>query len=100
MYRGDTLFKVRYGHYKAHLYTWGTPPDAQYLVSWLNLFCVTLLLHSKTSNLLRGFVMFQGYHYCPGERVANLTQDEMLDFTHEPLLFHLGRDPGEKYTME
>ena len=33
MYRGDTLFKVRYGHYKAHLYTWGTPPDAQYLVS-------------------------------------------------------------------
>ena len=33
MYRGDTLFKVRYGHYKAHFYTWGTPLDAQVLVS-------------------------------------------------------------------
>ena len=42
----------------------------------------------------------QGYHYCPGERVVNLTQEHMLDFTHEPLLFHLGRDPGEKYAME
>ncbi len=33
MYRGDTLFKVRYGEYKAHFYTWGTPLDAQHLVS-------------------------------------------------------------------
>ncbi len=33
MYRGDTLFKVRYAHYKAHFYTWGTPLDAQAIVS-------------------------------------------------------------------
>ena len=32
-YRGDTLFKVRFGHYKAHFYSWGSPGFAQELVS-------------------------------------------------------------------
>ena len=70
-YRGDTLFKVRVGQYKAHLYTWGTPQDAQMM----------------------------GYHYCPGEYIANVTTDKMMDHREQPLLFHLGRDPGEKYII-
>ena len=132
MYRGDTLFKVRYGHYKAHLYTWGTPLDAQAIVSTLTVsfsniklyilsfsihcavksphqdtrelplveinYCVCIYVPSTTD----AFILYtsQGYHYCPGERIVNLTQDEMLDFTQQPLLFHLGRDPGEKYAMK
>jgi len=32
-YRGDTLFNVRYGHYKAHFYTWATPQEAIDIVS-------------------------------------------------------------------
>ncbi len=51
---------------------------------------------SSDENLLP----FQNYHYCLGQYVANLTEDEMLDFTHEPLLIHLGRDPGEKFVLE
>ena len=31
-YRGDTLFKIRYGDYKAHFYTWKTPKEAQAIV--------------------------------------------------------------------
>ncbi|KAI0229213.1 N-acetylgalactosamine-6-sulfatase [Lamellibrachia satsuma] len=70
-YRGDTLFKVRLGQYKAHFYTWNTPQDAQDI----------------------------GYHYCPGQRIANVTTDQMVNYTHSPLLFHLGRDPGEKFII-
>jgi len=32
-YRGDTLFNLRYGHYKAHFYTWATPQAAIDIVS-------------------------------------------------------------------
>ena len=70
-YRGDTLFKVRVGDYKAHLYTVGTPPDARMM----------------------------GYDYCPGESVENVTTKDVIDHTQKPLLFHLGRDPGEKYII-
>jgi len=33
-YRGDTLFNIRYGHYKAHFYTWDTPQEAIDIVSF------------------------------------------------------------------
>ncbi len=53
------------------------------------------------TKLMRNVVcVFQGYHYCPGQHIANVTTDEMTDYTHRPLLFHLGRDPGEKFFME
>lgn len=71
-YRGDTLFKVRYGEYKAHLYTWGTPDFAKPL----------------------------GYYYCPGQHVENVTTEEMRDYRKQPLLFHVGRDPGEKFHID
>ena len=40
-YRGDTLFNLRYGHYKAHFYTWATPQEAIDIVS-LTLFWMWL----------------------------------------------------------
>jgi len=42
-YRGDTLFNVRYGHYKAHFYTWATPQEAIDIVSVASLIWETIL---------------------------------------------------------
>jgi len=48
-YRGDTLFNIRYGHYKAHFYTWATPQEAIDIVSLTFFECrllrKTLLYH-------------------------------------------------------
>ena len=43
--------------------------------------------------------LLQGYHYCPGQYVENVTTPDLTDYSHNPLLFHLGRDPGEKYII-
>ncbi|ESN92640.1 hypothetical protein HELRODRAFT_95956 [Helobdella robusta] len=68
-YRGNTLFNIRwYGPYKAHYYTWATPTEAKN----------------------------QGYEYCPGQQVDGVTTSNMTDHSKNPILFHLGRDPGEK----
>lgn len=70
-YRGDTLFNIRYGHYKAHFYTWDTPQEAIDI----------------------------GYHYCPGQWIDGVTTKNLTDYSHQPLLFHVGRDPGEKFPI-
>lgn len=70
-YRGDTLFNLRYGEYKAHYYTWDTPQEAIDI----------------------------GYHYCPGQSIKGVTTENLTDYSHQPLLFHLGRDPGEKFPI-
>jgi len=41
----------------------------------------------------------QGEDFCPGQSVANVTTHKQTNHTAEPLLFHLGRDPGEKYVI-
>lgn len=71
-YRGDMLFNLRYGDFKAHFYTWDTPKESQDI----------------------------GYHYCPGQHVEGVTTENFTDYSHRPLLFHLGRDPGEKFIIE
>lgn len=71
-YRGNALFKARYGFYKAHFYTWNTPVEAIEI----------------------------GYHYCPGQHIENVTTSKMTNYTEKPLLFHLGRDPGEKFPID
>ena len=70
-YRGNILFKVRYGQYKANFYSWGSPLFAQKL----------------------------DYHYCVGQHVVNVTEDELQDHTKQPILFHLGKDPGERWKV-
>ncbi|WAR11674.1 GALNS-like protein [Mya arenaria] len=39
----------------------------------------------------------QGIDFCPGESIANVTTHDQVNNTAQPLLFHVGRDPGEKY---
>ncbi|XP_033754653.1 N-acetylgalactosamine-6-sulfatase-like [Pecten maximus] len=70
-YRGDTLMAVRLGQYKAHLWTW--------------------------TNSIQEFN--RGVDFCPGEEIKNVTTHDQIQ--HDPpLLFHITRDPGEKYLIK
>ena len=41
----------------------------------------------------------QGVDFCPGEDVIGVTTHNQTNYTASPVLFHLGRDPGEKYQI-
>ncbi|XP_066289333.1 N-acetylgalactosamine-6-sulfatase-like [Branchiostoma lanceolatum] len=71
-YRGDELMAVRYGLYKAHFWTWTNGEDER----------------SK------------GIDFCRGEDVPGVTTMQQVNHTDSPLLFHLGRDPGERYSIK
>lgn len=45
------------------------------------------------------FVLQEGVDFCPGENVTGVTTHEQMNYTTSPVLFHLGRDPGEKYPI-
>ncbi|CAH3139558.1 unnamed protein product [Porites lobata] len=71
-YRGNEMMAIRYGLYKAHYWTW-----------------------------TNGWEEFhRGVNYCRGENVAGVTTHDQMNYTSSPVLFHLGRDPGEKYPIE
>ncbi|KAK5603688.1 hypothetical protein CRENBAI_002428 [Crenichthys baileyi] len=70
-YRGNEMMAVRLGQYKAHYWTWSN--------SWEE---------------------FQhGVNFCPGQEVPGVTTHDQKEHTLEPLIFHLGQDPGEKYPL-
>ncbi|XP_026690057.2 N-acetylgalactosamine-6-sulfatase [Ciona intestinalis] len=71
-YRGNALFAVRYGLHKAHYWTWTN--------SW------------EEYN--------SGITFCRGEYLANVTTHEQVNRTLDPVVFQLGRDPGEKHPMK
>lgn len=70
-YRGNQIMAVRKGSYKAHLWTW--------------------------TNSIEEFK--KGTNFCPGQDIAGVTTHNQTDHTSKPLLFHIGRDPGEKYPI-
>ncbi|XP_073321301.1 N-acetylgalactosamine-6-sulfatase [Pagrus major] len=70
-YRGNELMAVRLGQYKAHYWTWSN--------SWKQF---------KT-----------GINFCPGQEVPGVTTHEQMEHTMQPIIFHLGRDPGEKFPI-
>ncbi|XP_014352612.1 N-acetylgalactosamine-6-sulfatase isoform X2 [Latimeria chalumnae] len=70
-YRGNEMMAVRSGMYKAHYWTWSN--------SWKQ--------------------FRKGINFCPGQNVSRVTTHEQQDHMKQPLLFHLGRDPGEKYPI-
>uniref|UniRef100_A0A3P8UEL6 Galactosamine (N-acetyl)-6-sulfatase n=1 Tax=Cynoglossus semilaevis TaxID=244447 RepID=A0A3P8UEL6_CYNSE len=67
----NELMAVRLGLYKAHYWTWSN--------SWQE--------------------FNSGINFCPGQEVINVTTHEQRDHTLQPLIFHLGKDPGEKYPI-
>ncbi|KAJ7398925.1 N-acetylgalactosamine-6-sulfatase [Pitangus sulphuratus] len=70
-YRGNEMMAVRVGLYKAHYWTWSN--------SWEE--------YGK------------GTDFCPGQSVSGVTTHTQEEHTYLPLLFHLGRDPGEKFPL-
>ncbi|XP_003800850.1 N-acetylgalactosamine-6-sulfatase [Otolemur garnettii] len=70
-YRGNTLMAVTLGQYKAHFWTWTN--------SWEE--------------------FRQGVDFCPGQNVSGVTTHTQEEHTQLPLIFHLGRDPGERYPL-
>lgn len=70
-YRGDTLMAIRHGPYKAHYWTFTTPMDE----------------------------IKHGIDFCPGQFVEHLTTNNLTDHHSSPLLFHLFRDPAERYRI-
>ncbi|KAF7664751.1 hypothetical protein LDENG_00167610 [Lucifuga dentata] len=70
-YRGNEMMAMRLGPYKAHYWTWSN--------SWEE--------------------FKEGINFCPGEEVPGVTTHILTEHTMQPLLFHLGRDPGEKYPI-
>nr|XP_002736267.2 PREDICTED: N-acetylgalactosamine-6-sulfatase-like [Saccoglossus kowalevskii] len=70
-YRGDELMAARHGLYKAHFWTW-TNSEEEFK---------------------------RGTNFCPGQEIDGVTTHNQTDYTAEPLLFHIGRDPGEKYKI-
>ncbi|XP_053127181.1 N-acetylgalactosamine-6-sulfatase isoform X2 [Hemicordylus capensis] len=71
-YRGNEMMAVRVGLYKAHYWTWSN--------SWEE--------------------FSQGVDFCPGQNISGVTTHDQEEHTKLPLLFHLGRDPGEKYPIK
>uniref|UniRef100_A0AAQ5WZ63 Sulfatase N-terminal domain-containing protein n=1 Tax=Amphiprion ocellaris TaxID=80972 RepID=A0AAQ5WZ63_AMPOC len=70
-YRGNELMAVRLGQYKAHYWTWTN--------SWEEL--------------------KNGINFCPGQEVPDVTTHEQKEHTQQPIIFHLGQDPGEKFPI-
>ncbi|XP_007531961.1 N-acetylgalactosamine-6-sulfatase [Erinaceus europaeus] len=70
-YRGNTLMAITQGEYKAHFWTWTN--------SWEE--------------------FTQGIDFCPGQNVSGVTTHTQEEHTLLPLIFHLGRDPGERYPL-
>ncbi|VCW76120.1 unnamed protein product [Gulo gulo] len=70
-YRGNTLMAATLGQYKAHFWTWTN--------SWEE--------------------FRQGIDFCPGQNVSGVTTHTQEDHTELPLVFHLGRDPGERFPL-
>ncbi|XP_047678241.1 N-acetylgalactosamine-6-sulfatase isoform X2 [Tachysurus fulvidraco] len=67
-YRGNEMMAVRLELYKAHYWTWTN--------SWEE--------------------FKKGINFCPGQEVPEVTNHIQREHTMQPLIFHLGRDPGEK----
>ncbi|KAF6288102.1 galactosamine (N-acetyl)-6-sulfatase [Rhinolophus ferrumequinum] len=41
----------------------------------------------------------QGIDFCPGQNISGVTTHTQEEHTKLPLVFHLGRDPGERYPL-
>ncbi|KAJ8040863.1 N-acetylgalactosamine-6-sulfatase [Holothuria leucospilota] len=72
-YRGDGLFAVRVGDYKAHYWTWNIQKE-------------------KLRDVYGD--------PCRGDYLENFITDTLRDHRRQPVIFHLGRDPRENYPLD
>jgi len=69
--------------------------DSSYCLLNTAMTYLTLLLVEKSA-----VASMQGYHYCPGQCIDGVTTQNLTDYSHQPLIFHVGRDPGEKFPIQ
>lgn len=50
-------------------------------------------------NVLLTLFSKQGINFCPGQEVPGVTTHTQEEHALLPLIFHLGRDPGERYPI-
>lgn len=43
--------------------------------------------------------LLQGINFCPGQEVLGVTTHDQKEHTMQPIIFHLGRDPGERFPI-
>lgn len=67
-YRGDTLFNLRYGDYKAHFYTWNTPQEAIDIVSS----CLWIISEKIRNNHMGRFAYCQKVSFGKNVGVSDL----------------------------
>ncbi|XP_029094510.1 N-acetylgalactosamine-6-sulfatase isoform X14 [Monodon monoceros] len=123
-YRGNTLMAVTRGQYKAHFWTWTNSWEefrqlvcsqkvrGHLLGTHLGVRSPQLGLQPLTQGstaqgrrwiylaphfpaLLRS----RGVDFCPGQNVSGVTTHSQEEHTKLPLVFHLGRDPGERFPL-
>lgn len=58
-----------------------------YVILYYNHFCLSVCF------------LLQGINFCPGQEVPGVTTHEQKEHTMQPIIFHLGRDPGEKFPI-
>lgn len=71
-YRGNQLMAIRSNQYKAHFWTFTTPP----------------------------YEIKAGIDYCPNSYLKGITTNDLTNHTLSPILFQVVRDPGEKYPIK
>ncbi|KAH0619695.1 hypothetical protein JD844_000619 [Phrynosoma platyrhinos] len=106
-YRGNEMMAVRIGLYKAHYWTWSNSWEEFSQVSSVSLCQQRLSLdltwlpeRSSSYTTASGiYSSVQGIDFCPGQNISGVTTHDQEEHSKLPLLFHLGKDPGEKFPI-
>ena len=59
-------------------------------------FSTSLVLNATKRHFFREL---KGIDHCPGISIANFTTTSQVDHRNQPILFHMCRDPGERYPI-
>ena len=68
------------------------------LLSW-DLLCFRSPIDRALTCMPPPHLSFQGIDFCPGQNVSGVTTHSQEEHTKLPLIFHLGRDPGERFPL-
>ncbi len=92
-YRGNLLYAVRKGPYKMHLWTWTTPDEELRNVGHVP----PCPRSCGDFSFDHPFFPKQGIDHCPDMAIPEVTTTTQVSHEKKPVLFHLERDPGERY---
>ena len=59
-----------------------------------------MFVYAEQISISFAFSFMKGTNFCQGQSVKNMTVHQQENHSAQPLLFHLGRDYGEKYAIK